>query len=96
MDTNQKHEPSSVDGDHPIDSSWFDQPSNVRKIIIGLVVLCVCLVFADLFYTNDHPYFAVETFFGFQAWVGFLAFVVIVFLGRFLRLIVRREENYYD
>jgi len=37
-----------------------------------------------------------ESMFGFQAWVGFIAFVVIVFLGRLLRPIVRRRENYYD
>jgi hypothetical protein len=76
--------------------SWFDQPNNVRKIVVGLVVICILLVLSDLLYTNDHPYFSLETVFGFQAWVGFIAFVVIVFLGSLLRPIVRREENYYD
>ena len=27
---------------------------------------------------------------------GFVAFVVVVFLGRFLRVFVKREEGYYD
>lgn len=95
MDNSQSHE-SSHDGQKPSDMSWFDHPSNVRKIIVGLIVACVILVLADLLYTNDHPHFSLETTFGFQAWLGFIAFVVIVFLGRFLRLLVRREENYYD
>jgi hypothetical protein len=76
--------------------SWFDHPTNVRKIVIGLIVICCIALLSDFLYTNDHPHFSLETVFGFQAWVGFLAFVVIVFLGRLLRIIVRREENYYD
>ena len=54
------------------------------------------LVLADLFYENPHPHFELETSFGFQAWFGFVSFVAVVFLGRFLRLFVRREEDYYD
>lgn len=87
---------SSTEVQEPARLSWFDQPSNVRKIVVGLIAICVLLVLADFLYTNDHPYFSLETVFGFQAWVGFIAFVVIVFLGRLLRPIVRREENYYD
>lgn len=78
------------------EKGWFDKPENIRKLIIALVVVCIGSVFADLFYTNDHPYFGWESIFGFQAWVGFIAFVVVVFLGRLLRPIVRRPENYYD
>lgn len=80
----------------PVDPSWFERPANVRKLITGLGVGCVAVVLADLFYTNPHPHFGVESVFGFQAWFGFITFVVIVFLGRFLRLFVSRPEDYYD
>lgn len=95
MQNSSLHE-SSHEGQESPQPSWFDNPANVRKIIIGLIVICGIALLSDLLYTNDHPHFSLETVFGFQAWVGFLAFVVIVFIGRFLRIIVRREENYYD
>lgn len=76
--------------------SWFERSGNIRLLIGLLVVTCAGLVVADLFYENPHPHFPIETTFGFQAWFGFVAFVVVVFLGRFLRLIVKRPEDYYD
>ena len=82
-----------TDADAP---SWFERPGNIRLMIGTLVVICAALVLADLFYENPHPHFDIETSFGFQAWFGFVAFVAVVFLGRFLRLIVKRDEDYYD
>lgn len=76
--------------------SWFERPEVIRKLIVILVVVCIGLALADLFYTNPHPHFGVESSFAFQAWFGFAAFVVIVFLGRLLRPIVSRPEDYYD
>lgn len=89
---NSKHK-SNVPTDEP---SWFERPRNINGMITALAIICLGLVLADLFYTNPHPHFDLETSFGFQAWFGFVAFVVIVFLGRVLRLIVRRKEDYYD
>lgn len=81
----------------PDDLSWFEKKSNIRMMIIGLIVACVLLVLAQFTYENDHPHFPkYENFVGFQAIFGFVAFVVIVFLGMGLRLIIEREEDYYD
>ncbi len=78
------------------DASWFEKPANVNKLIVGLVVVCVGLVLADFFYVNDHAHFPIEKLFGFQAVFGFVAFVVVVFLGVGLRRIIKRDEGYYD
>ena len=86
----------SNDAHEPADPSWFERPKNINLLIWCLVGVCAVLVLADLVYPNDHPHFNVEKFFGFQAWFGFAAFVGVVFIGRFLRLIVKREEDYYD
>ncbi|KAA1259126.1 hypothetical protein LF1_16540 [Rubripirellula obstinata] len=75
---------------------FFEKPRNINAIIVGLVVLCVLLALADLFYTNPHPHFAIETSFAFQAWFGFVAFASVVFLGRLLRVFVMRSEDYYE
>ena len=84
------HEP--VDGR----TSWFEKPGNVRLIIIALVVVCAALVVAEFFYTNPHPHFDLEQVFAIHAIVGFVAFVTVVFLGKGLRLLIKRREDYYD
>jgi hypothetical protein len=94
---NQNH-PNHLNG-----PSWFEKPTNVRNLIIALAVACAVLVLADFVPTSahresggdSHPRFAIETSFGFHAWFGFVAFVAIVFLGRLLRMIVSRPEEYY-
>lgn len=78
------------------DTSWFERPRNVNLLIALLCIACGGLVLADLLYENPHPHFSIESSFGFHAWFGFVAFVAVVFLGRGLRLIVRRDEDYYD
>lgn len=82
--------------DDPNSQSLFERPRNINLMIGALVVSCIGLVLADFFYTNPHPHFDIETTFGFQAWVGFVAFVVVVFLGRLLRLLVSQPEDYYE
>ena len=90
---------NSNDASHAGEQSWPER--NVNLIIWGLVIACIGtlvaqLVFRPLF-DEDHPaHFEIETVFGFEGVFGFVAFVVIVFLGRFLRLFVKRDEDYYD
>lgn len=80
----------------PNDPSWFERPENIRKMIIALCVVCVVVLVAELFYENPHPHFDLEKVFGFHAWYGFAAFILIVFLGWVLRQCVGRKEDYYD
>ncbi len=105
MNTNQSQpigsnsDESLVENDESLvenDESLFERPQNIKRMITGLVILCIALVMAELFYTNDHAHFGIESIWGFQAWFGFLAFVGIVFLGRVLRMFVSRPEDYYD
>lgn len=77
------------------DASWFERPGNINRLIGGLVIACVASVVAQFFY-EPHGHFDLEDSFAFQAWFGFVAFVVVVFLGCGLRLIVGRKEDYYD
>lgn len=93
---NSKHE--------PVDQTWFEK--NVNLIIGGLVAACIATVVAQVVLPlvgypmfDDHhpPHFpGLEDFLGFQAIFGFVSFVVVVFLGKALRLIIMRKEGYYD
>ena len=71
-------------------------------MIIGLVAACVLLlvielVFGHHFHDEHHPpTFPIEKIFAYQAWIGFIAFVVVVALGSSLRLLIRQSEDFYD
>ncbi len=81
---------------------WFDKPANINRLIVALVSACLVLlaveaIFGKSFYDDHHPaHFPIEQMFGYQALIGFLAFVVVVFLGTILRTVIRRSEDYYD
>lgn len=84
------------------DVGWFEQPKNINRLIIGLVIGCVALLlieglFGSHFHDEHHPpTFKTEKVFAYQAWIGFASFVVVVALGSLLRLVIRRPEDYYD
>ncbi len=73
----------------------WDNPKNVNVLIWALVVACVSVAAADLFYVKK-IHFNPENIFAAYGIYGFLCFVFIVFAGKFLRLIVMRDEDYYD
>ena len=73
---------------------WLDERANVNKIVWALVAACGLLLVADLFY-EKHGHFGFENWFGFAGFFGFLAYSTIVALGKGLRKLVRRDEDYY-
>ena len=77
------------------DKGWFDDKRNVKKIITTLVMICLVLFVSDAFY-QKHPYFTVESVFGFYAIYGFVMCVALVLVAKWIRKFVMRVENYYD
>jgi len=57
--------------------------------------LCALLVLADLFYTK-HGHYAVEQWFGFHGWYGFVSCMFLVIAAKQLRRLLKRDEDYYD
>tara|TARA_B100000686_G_C16606843_1_gene871654 strand:- start:479 stop:766 length:288 start_codon:yes stop_codon:yes gene_type:complete len=74
---------------------WFDDKRNVKKIITALVIICLVLFVSDAFY-QKHPYFIVESLFGFYALYGFVMCVALVLVAKWMRKFVMRVEDYYD
>jgi len=105
---NSNQDPKPIDAgdhsDHTGDKSWFER--NVNWIMAGLVIACIGTlvaqaicgpVFGAPFFDEKHPpHFDAETWFGFSAIFGFVAFIAVVMLGTLLRPLIRREEDYYD
>ncbi|MEQ8321450.1 MAG: hypothetical protein RH946_14370 [Rhodospirillales bacterium] len=74
---------------------WLDDPRNVRKIIIALIVVCAGLLIVDVLY-EKHPHFAAEEWFGFYAIFGFVMCVGLVLVAKLMRVFLMRDEEYYD
>jgi len=81
-------------------SHVFDNPSNIRRLILGFVICCALLFLGDLV-LHRHLSFAegllpVEGWFGFYAVYGYVAYTLIVVGSVVLRKVVMRSEDYYD
>ena len=76
-------------------SYWLDDMRNVRKIVWALVIVCAGLFVADAFY-HKHPYFSAESWFGFYALYGFFMCVGLVLAAKVIRIVLMRDEDYYD
>ena len=74
--------------------SWFMKPKNSNKIFLGLALLCLALFLADFSY-HKYGHFLIEEIPGFYGAYGFVMFTVLIFVAKFLRLIIKRPENYY-
>ena len=58
-------------------------------------IVCALTLVAE-FFVHLHPYFEVESTYGFYSWVGLFGIVALVLGARALQVIVTRREGYYD
>jgi len=73
----------------------FDKPENVRRLRKGFFIALVLVLLAEAF-VDMRGEFHVEHFFGFYAVYGFISYVSLIFIAKFLRRILMRREDYYD
>ncbi len=74
---------------------FFDKPNNVKWILWVFYALCIVLVALD-FVVHRHIYLDYEKIPTFYALYGFLACVLLVVAAKWLRLLIMRDEQYYD
>ena len=74
---------------------WLDKSSNVKKLLVGLYLLCACLLLIDAIYRR-HAILTMENWFGFYGIYGFVACVILVLAAKELRKLVARAEHYYE
>ncbi len=75
--------------------SVFDKPVNVRRLQMGFFLALVLVLLAEAC-VDMHGEFYVEHFYGFYAVFGFISYVTLIFVAKFLRKILIRREDYYD
>jgi hypothetical protein len=74
---------------------WLDDPANVDRLVRGFYAVCAGLIAIDVLVPKHGP-FAIEHWFGFYGWFGFIACVALVLIAKQLRRVLKRPEDYYD
>ena len=74
---------------------WLDDPHNVDRLVRAFYAVCAVLLAIDVFVPKHGPY-AIEHWFGFYGWFGFVACVALVLIAKQLRRVLMRPEDYYD
>ena len=73
----------------------FDRPENVKKLLNTFYVSLVVLLIVD-FFIHKHGDFPWENVPDFFAVYGFVSCVALIFIAKILRLLIKRDENYYE
>jgi hypothetical protein len=88
--------PSQADHNpRPEGRDWLDKPSSVW-LLVGVLILACVLVLGLEFVIHRHVEFEFESWRGFYAAYGFIAYCFIVLSAKQFRKLVRRDEDYYD
>lgn len=74
---------------------WADKAENRALVRRVLYVACALLVIAD-FLVHRHIVATIERVPAFYALYGFVALVGVVMAARGLRVLVKRDEDYYE
>lgn len=74
---------------------FFDKPANVRRVLHGLYAACAVLLLLD-FVIDRHVAHSWERLWGFYPLYGFVGCVVLVFIAKWMRGFLMRDEDYYQ
>lgn len=74
---------------------WLVRPATIRKLWMGFVAVLVLVVLAQTVITIK-GYFVLDGWFGFGAVYGFGSCLLMVLLAKFLGLVLKRPQNYYQ
>jgi len=74
---------------------WLVRPATIRQLWVVFIAILAATVIGD-FFVEHHPHFGVDGTFGFGAWYGFAACVVLVVGAKALGFLLKRPDTYYD
>jgi hypothetical protein len=81
--------------DGPNQDHWLARPGTIRILWVLFGLILTALVLADLV-VRHHPLFGLDDTFGFGAWYGFAACIVLVLFAKTLGAILKRPDTYYN
>ena len=74
---------------------WLVRPETIRKLWIGFIAILALTVLAE-FFIEAHPHFEIEKLPGFNALLGFIGCVILVFGSKLVGMWLKRRDDYYD
>jgi hypothetical protein len=78
-----------------MEEHWLVRPKTVRVLWIIMIVILAITVLLQLG-AHVHGVFHVDETFGFNAWYGLGACVLMVVGAKVLGTIIKRKDTYYD
>lgn len=78
-----------------MDDHWLVRPKTIKMLWWGGCIILAFTVLAD-FFVEHHPHFGIDGTFGFAAWFGFAACVILVVGSKALGAVLKRPDSYYD
>jgi hypothetical protein len=73
----------------------FDNPKNVKRLLVVFFASLVVLLIVD-FFIYKHGDFSWENAPNFFAAYGFVSCVLLIFIARIIRPMIKRDEDYYE
>ena len=73
----------------------FDNPQKNKRFMVIFYISLAVLLLVD-FFIHKHAEFPWEEIPEFFAVYGFVSCVLFIFIAKILRLIIKRDEHYYD
>ena len=73
----------------------FNDPQKGKRFMVIFFIALVVILIVDLF-IHKHAEFHWAGIPEFYALFGFVSCVLLIFIARILRMIIKRDENYYD
>ncbi|MBM4182150.1 MAG: hypothetical protein FJ209_11435 [Betaproteobacteria bacterium] len=73
---------------------WLDNPLNVKKLWRGFIAVLALTVIAG-FFTDLHPHFEIEGWYGFYAVYGFITCLLMILGAKALGLLLKRPDTQY-
>ena len=74
---------------------WLARPQNIKLMWRGFLGILALTVLSELF-VEAHPHFGIDGTFGFHAWYGFAACVVLIVGSKALGALLKRPDSHYD
>lgn len=75
--------------------TFFDKKKNVTNFLLVFYLSALGLLAAD-FFIHKHDHIEIGNAPEFYAIYGFISCVMMVFIAKALRVLIKRDETYYD
>lgn len=74
---------------------WLDRPETPARLRAGFAVALALSLLLELA-VEKHPYYGIDGSFGFAAWFGLGACLVLVPVAKLIGILLKRPEAHYD